>query len=192
VADRRQPLRGDLEADLRARDVTINAMAQPLAGGELVDPTGGREDLAAGRLRAASPTASPTTRCARCASRGFACELDLRVDPGTAELARASAADLERVAPERVLAELKKIVASPRPRAGVELAAELGVLGPALPELACPARVEQNRYHHLDVFGHNARGARRHGRARGRSRRRAGRRARRGGPVAADEPSRTR
>ena len=148
------PLRGDLEADLRARDVTINAMAEPLGGGELVDPTGGREDLAARRLRAASPSAFAedplrTLRLAR-----FACELDLEVDPATAELARASAADLPRVAPERVLAELKKIVASPRPRAGIELAAGLGVLEHALPELAALRGVEQNRYHHLDVFDH--------------------------------------
>src|SRR5439155_24474825 len=47
------PLRdGALDADLAARDFTINAMAEPLAGGELVDPRGGREDLAARRLRA--------------------------------------------------------------------------------------------------------------------------------------------
>src|SRR4051812_43469612 len=122
------PLRGDLEADLRARDVTINAMAEPLAGGEVIDPTGGRQDLAAGRLRAASERAFAddplrTLRLAR-----FACELDLSVEARTAELARASAVELTRVAPERVLAELKRIVASPRSRAGIELAAELGVL----------------------------------------------------------------
>src|SRR5918996_4013032 len=41
------PLRdGDIVADLAARDFTINAMAEPLAGGELVDPHGGQEDLA--------------------------------------------------------------------------------------------------------------------------------------------------
>src|SRR4051794_19478006 len=51
------PLRGDLEADLRARDVTINAMAEPLAGGEVIDPTGGREDPAARRPRAAPGSA---------------------------------------------------------------------------------------------------------------------------------------
>src|SRR4051794_21591014 len=122
------PLRGDLEADLRARDVTINAMAEPLAGGEGVDPTGRRDDPPPGRLRAASESAFAddplrTLRLAR-----FACELDLSVEARTAELARASAVELTRVAPERVLAELKRIVASPRPRAGIELAADLGVL----------------------------------------------------------------
>jgi hypothetical protein len=49
-------LRGpDLDSDLRARDFTINAMAIPLEReGELIDPLGGREDLAHRRLRACS------------------------------------------------------------------------------------------------------------------------------------------
>jgi len=149
------PLRGDdLEADLRGRDVTINAIAEPLPGGELVDPTGGRDDLAARRLRAASrgAFADDPLRVLRLAR--LACELDLEVEPATAELARASAAALALVAPERVFAELKRIVASPRPRAGLELAGDLGALEPALPELAALRGVEQNRYHHTDVLGH--------------------------------------
>ena len=52
------PLRGDgLEADLRARDFTVDALARPLEGGELVDPLSGLDDLAAHRLRLCSPTA---------------------------------------------------------------------------------------------------------------------------------------
>ena len=46
--------RGTLEQDLRLRDFTINAIAIPLAGGDAVDPAGGRADLDAGLLRAVS------------------------------------------------------------------------------------------------------------------------------------------
>src|SRR5206468_11054891 len=84
----------------------------------------------------------------------FACELDLDVDPGTAELVRESAPRLAGVSPERVFAELRRVVASPRPRFGVELAAALGVLEPALPEVADLRGVEQNRYHDSDVYRH--------------------------------------
>ncbi len=46
------PLHEDgLEADLGARDFTINAMAEPLGGGPVVDPHGGADDLQAGVLR---------------------------------------------------------------------------------------------------------------------------------------------
>src|SRR5437588_12360976 len=46
------PLPDGIEADLATRDFTINAIAEPLAGGELVDPHGGREDLEQRTLRA--------------------------------------------------------------------------------------------------------------------------------------------
>jgi tRNA nucleotidyltransferase/poly(A) polymerase len=149
------PLRGgSLEADLRLRDFTVNAMAEPLAGGEVVDPTGGAADLAARTLRAAGERAFEddplrTLRVAR-----FAVELDLRPEPETVALARAGAGGLARVSPERVFAELKRIVAAPRPRAGIELAGDLGLLEHVLPELVALRGVEQNRYHNADVLGH--------------------------------------
>src|SRR5580765_5019113 len=42
---------GSIEHDLAARDFTVNAMAEPLAGGELLDPFGGRGDLEGRVLR---------------------------------------------------------------------------------------------------------------------------------------------
>ena len=52
------PLEGDsIEQDLARRDFTVNAMAELLDGGELLDPFGGRADLEARRLRLVSSTA---------------------------------------------------------------------------------------------------------------------------------------
>ncbi|MFZ1926699.1 MAG: hypothetical protein WAU42_11215, partial [Solirubrobacteraceae bacterium] len=49
-----EAMRGEsLEADLRLRDFTVNAIAEPLAGGEPLDPLGGLGDLQAGCLRMA-------------------------------------------------------------------------------------------------------------------------------------------
>src|SRR5438067_2922447 len=39
------PLPGSIEEDLASRDFTINAIAEPLAGGSQVDPFGGLGDL---------------------------------------------------------------------------------------------------------------------------------------------------
>src|SRR5829696_630042 len=78
------PLLGaTIEEDLTRRDFSVNAIAEPLAGGGAIDPTGGTEDLAARRLRMASPssfTADPlrVLRVAR-----FACELGFEADPAT-------------------------------------------------------------------------------------------------------------
>ena len=149
------PLRGgSLEADLRLRDFTINAMAEPLAGGDLVDPAGGAADLAARRLRAVSDEAFTDDPLRTLRLPRLACELDLEAEPGTLALARAAAGGLARVAPERIFGELKRVVGSPRPRAGLELAGDLGLLDHVLPELSALRGVEQNRYHHADVLGH--------------------------------------
>jgi poly(A) polymerase len=149
------PLRGgSIEGDLALRDLTINAMAEPVDGGELVDPFGGEADLAARRARAVSDQAfaDDPLRCLRVAR--FACELDLSVAPETAALVRAHAPGLDGVAGERVFAELKRIIAAPRIRQGLALMDDLGVMAHVLPELSALQGVEQNRYHHADVLTH--------------------------------------
>ena len=73
-----------IEADLVQRDLTINAIAQPLAGERpLVDPFGGREDLDARRLRTVSAQAFARDPLRALRLARLACELDFAVDPGT-------------------------------------------------------------------------------------------------------------
>src|SRR5262249_31742580 len=48
-----------LEEDLDRRDFTVNAMALPAAGGDLVDPHGGLADLDRAVLRLVRPSAPP-------------------------------------------------------------------------------------------------------------------------------------
>jgi poly(A) polymerase len=149
------PLGADtIEADLAKRDLTINAIARPLRGGEYVDPFGGLEDLRRGRLRMVAPEsfdADPlrTIRIAR-----LACELAFEVDPGTVSAARARARGLDRVAPERIFAELRRIVIADRALAGLELMDATGATDAVLPELSELRGVEQSKYHHLDVYEH--------------------------------------
>ncbi|MGH2888603.1 MAG: HD domain-containing protein [Solirubrobacteraceae bacterium] len=148
-------LDGDtIEQDLARRDLTINAVAVPLAGGEQVDPFGGLADLRDRRLRAVAPDtfASDPLRVLRLARLG--CELGFEVEPGTAAAARAQAPGLHRVAPERVFAELRRVVCAERALEGLALMDELGATDVILPELAALRGVEQSRFHHLDVSEH--------------------------------------
>jgi putative nucleotidyltransferase with HDIG domain len=145
---------GSIEADLAARDFTVNALAEPLGGGEPIDPFGGLDDLRGGRLRMVSPHAFErdplrTLRLAR-----LACELGFTVEPDTAAVARLGADGLARVAPERVFAELKRIVTAERALDGLEQMDALGVTPVALPELSALHGVEQSMFHHLDVHDH--------------------------------------
>jgi len=144
----------DLAADLAARDFTVNAMAEPLAGGELLDPHGGRGDLEARRLRMVSAEALADDPLRTLRAARIATELELSVEPQTAAAVRERAPELDRVAAERVFQELKRIVAGDRPVEGLELMEDLELTPVVLPELGALRGVEQNVFHHRDVHGH--------------------------------------
>jgi tRNA nucleotidyltransferase/poly(A) polymerase len=145
---------GSIEADLALRDLTINAIAQRLPEGELIDPFGGEADLRARRLRMVSAGAFAEDPLRVLRLIRLACELDFTIDPETAVAARVNGQNLARVAPERLFAELKRIICSERAVAGMKLIDELHVIGVVLPELAALRGVEQSPYHHLDVYDH--------------------------------------
>jgi len=145
---------GDIDADLAARDFTVNAMAEPLAGGELLDPHGGRADLQARRLRMVGSGALDDDPLRALRAVRIAIELDLTIEPETAAAIGRAAPGLERVAAERVFGELKQVVASPAVRTGLQLMDAHGITAQVLPELLPLRGVEQNEFHHLDVRDH--------------------------------------
>jgi poly(A) polymerase len=143
-----------IEQDLRRRDLTVNAIAEPLGGGDHVDPFGGMEDLRARILRAVSGSAflDDPLRVMRLAR--LACELNFEIELGTAEAARAVAPRLTAVSPERVFEELKRLICADRAPDGIGLLGSLGAAAAVLPELDALDGVDQSRFHHLDVLGH--------------------------------------
>jgi poly(A) polymerase len=143
-----------IEDDLRARDFSVNAIARPLEGGDLIDPTGGIADGADRLLRAVSDHAFRDDPIRLLRAPRLAARHDLTIDPGTAELARSASEKAADPAGERQFAELRGIVAGPRPLRGIELMDELGLIAVVLPELEALRGVVQNPNHHLDVFGH--------------------------------------
>ena len=149
------PLGGSrIEDDLGQRDFTINAIAEPLQGGELVDPFGGREDLEAGRLRMVSSRAFAADPLRTLRLPRIAAELSLEIEAATGKAARSAAPALARVAAERIFSELKRIVAGSSALRGLELMLSFGVTEEILPELSALRGVEQSAYHHLDVYDH--------------------------------------
>jgi poly(A) polymerase len=143
-----------IEGDLALRDFTVNAIAEPISGGTPIDPLGGIEDLRARRLRMAGPTAFAADPLRVLRLVRVAVELEMQADAPTLADARAHARSLQNVSPERVFMELRRILASATPRHGIELIDELDALAVVLPELSALHGVQQNRYHHADVFGH--------------------------------------
>ena len=130
-----------IEADLRRRDFTVNAVALLLArpGGRpgcVVDPCSGLADLGAGLLRALHPRSfrDDPTRLWRGAR--YAARLRLAPDPGTRRLIARGAPCLDRVSGPRLWSELERLAAERRAGAALELLAEWGALGATHPALA--------------------------------------------------------
>jgi poly(A) polymerase len=162
VVDRRSgrvydfaPLQGaTIEDDLRKRDFTVNAMARPREGGDLIDPLGGRADVESRTLRVIGPEAyeSDPLRALRLAR--FAAELGFTPDAETERLTAAAAQRVPEASGERIFAELRRLVLAPGAVQGLALADRLGLLHAVLPELADLHDVEQSHFHHTDVYGH--------------------------------------
>ena len=122
----------DVREDLARRDFTINAMAYSAEEG-LIDPFGGRDDLAAHIVRAVG---EPERRFEEDALRilrlyRFAARFGFAIDPATGAAARALGPHLDCVSAERIQEELLKLLAAPRPGSYLEPA----VLAVVLPEL---------------------------------------------------------
>ena len=144
----------DIRADLAARDFTVNAMAEPLAGGERLDPHGGEADLAARLLRMVGPGALADDPLRTLRAVRLAIDLELAIEPETAAAIGREAPGLERIAAERIFGELKQIVRAPAARTGLALMSAHGLTAQVLPELEALRGVEQNVFHHLDVHDH--------------------------------------
>ena len=119
------PLPHGIERDLATRDFTINAIAEPLAGGEPFDPTGGREDLAFRAIRAVSDTIFEDDPLRLLRAVRLEDELGFHLAPLTEELVRRDAHLVAKPAGERILAELQRLSA-----AGFRRLDELGLLEP--------------------------------------------------------------
>ncbi len=143
------PLPTGIEDDLATRDFTINAIARPLAGGEPVDPFGGREDLEAGRLRAVRQSVFKDDPLRLLRAVRLEDELDVRLDEETERLVREHAGLVTRPAGERILAELRRL--SP---VGYRRLHELGLLDPLGGEITDRLdRVDSPDYRLIAVFG---------------------------------------
>jgi putative nucleotidyltransferase with HDIG domain len=165
-ADFRRPHRvefgTDVATDLARRDFTINAMAwggPAGAGRALVDPAGGLEDCAARLIRAVG---DPTVRFREDALRmiravRLATELGFTIEPATLAAIRDQAALAGHLSGERVAAELDRLLAAPRPSAGLRLLADTGLLAVTTPELDAQRGVGQAKIAGDDLWDHTVR-----------------------------------
>lgn len=146
----------DITADLSRRDFTMNALALR-SDGHLIDPHGGRDDIAARVLRAVG---NPRTRFKEDPLRmlraaRFTSTLNMSCDDGVCEGATRLAHRILTTSKERQTDELTKILLSGDPKAGLDFIAETRLLNFIIPELSIQVGYDQNsRYHALSLWEH--------------------------------------
>lgn len=137
---------GDIREDLGRRDFTINAVAWRPATDEVLDPSGGRNDMRDRVLRAVGNPRERFREDYLRVLRGlrFAGRFSLRIEEETRRALEGATGYLGDLSAERIREELTKILADREPSVALRLYAEFGVLEEWYPELV-PAYVEDPR-----------------------------------------------
>ncbi|MDP1733418.1 MAG: multifunctional CCA addition/repair protein [Sulfuritalea sp.] len=141
-----------LEQDLTRRDLTINAMARDETGA-IIDPHGGRADLAARVLRHVAPAfAEDPVRILRVA-RFAARFIDFSIAAETMQLMRdmVAAGEVDALVAERVWQELARGLMEAMPSRMFDVLRECGALACLLPELDALWGVPQRADYHPEV-----------------------------------------
>jgi poly(A) polymerase len=148
-----------IEDDLLRRDFSVNAMAVEITGERraFVDPFGGLAALAAGVLDTpATPEesfADDPLRMLRAAR--FVSQLGFTPADRVVAAMAAMAGELARITPERVQAELTKLLLGTHPRRGIELLVDTGLAEVVLPEVPAMRLAIDEHMQHKDVYTHS-------------------------------------
>ncbi|MEZ0239343.1 MAG: CCA tRNA nucleotidyltransferase [Chloroflexota bacterium] len=166
-ADHRRPhhveFTKDIEADLARRDLTVNAIAWGTRSADeaptVVDPYDGREDLAAGVLRAVGDARTRFEEDALRMLRAvrLASTLGFGIEAATLAGIQAKAGLVGHLSGERIAEELRLMLAAPVPSVGLQLLSDTGLLEPISPALAQQRGIPQNKIVGEDLWDHTLR-----------------------------------
>src|SRR5258706_1788265 len=143
-----------LEADLRSRDFTMNAIAYDIHAATIIDPLNGASDLRAKTIRVCSPTSlqDDPVRILRPVRQAAA--FDFKIEIESRKAMKPAAERLPNISPERQPDEIFKLLEGPKTNASVRALEMLGVFPYLMPELSAMKGVTQSLPHIYDVWEH--------------------------------------
>ncbi len=145
-----------LTEDLCARDFTINAMAVDIRGDlqQIIDPTGGLDDLIAKRLRICMPDAiaRDPTRALRAVRQSA--QFGLHMDKASRAAIRRDGTQLTRVSAERLRDEFMNLLGGPRPAGALRVLDALGLIDLIVPEVGAMRAQTQSLPHTYTLWEH--------------------------------------
>ena len=162
-SDRRHPdlikFSEKIEDDLMRRDFTINAIAISLSNGaikDIIDLYGGFGDIKDKSIRTVGRAADRFNEDALRMMRAIrlSVELCFTCNNDTIMAIKDHSELIKEVSIERIRDEFVKIIMSPKPKKGIELLHETGLLKNIVPELEYGIGVIQPQAHAYDVWEH--------------------------------------
>lgn len=153
--------RGDnLEADLRDRDFTINAMAIPataVTSKSVIDPCQGRADLKRGIVRPTHADALQKDPLRAMRSIRIVASFGFSMSEAAETAVFGAIPHLPTVSNERIRDEVLKLVRTSVPDEAMWQMHQLGLLTAVLPEIAALDDIDQTAPHHENVLAHTLR-----------------------------------
>ena len=151
------PVGGNRETDLLRRDFTINSLAMGLIGdekGKIFDPSNGLRDLNEKIIRVKSEDVFDDDPLRVLRAFRFSAELKFDIEPETFRALKGRAEKLSNVAGERIQHEFLAALVPDGAAGKIRKMDESGIIGVLFPGLENTKGVEQNDYHHLNVWEH--------------------------------------
>lgn len=138
------------EEDASRRDFTINGLFYDPIEQQVIDFVGGREDLAAGQIRAIG---RPSERFSEDKLRmlravRFSAAFDFELEAETLAAIGRMANEIAVISPERIAMEMHRMLVEPRRAEAVRLLLQTGLAQPILPEVIPGDEAQQGRLEH--------------------------------------------
>jgi len=161
INDGRHPERivfTDAKTDALRRDFTINGMFYDPVADRIIDHVGGREDLEKHLVRAIGdpPMRFNEDYLRMLRAIRFAARFSFMIEHATWNAVRELSGSIIKVSPERIFAELDKMIRCKGAGRAIRLLGESGLLMQVLPEVAVLDKIDQPPEFHPegDVFTH--------------------------------------
>ncbi len=147
---------GNIETDLRRRDFTINALALDCSRPDcIIDLFDGLDDIENRTIRAISREVLLEDPLRLLRAFRFRAALKATIEPATLGWIKENAQLIDRMAAERINAEMFTLLTSDNSGEILKELGQCGLLEAIYPELVATRKVTPNAYHHLGLFDHS-------------------------------------
>lgn len=149
------PIGESIEDDLKRRDLTINAIAINLKSHELLDVTGGLNDLKSKTIKHISEQNFVDDPLRLLRAFRFKAMLGFKLDKELTEIIKRHAKKIRKPAMERINYELLKLFSGDFCEDALKSMDETGLIDEILPVMIDVKKVPSNAHHHLNLFEHS-------------------------------------